>query len=138
VHAGDVAAALDYPYDPPAAEHLHLMVDLAARALPGALAVLRRAGLAGPPGRLVTAGAPGRCLHLHVEGRGGGHWYVPLDSPGAAASPDSAVARLAVDSLDFCHLAAGHLSLAEVPAGHDGDSAAVRDVLTACAALSRL
>jgi hypothetical protein len=138
VHAGDVAAALDYPYDPPAAEHLHLMVDLAARALPGALAVLRRAGLAGPPGRLVTAGTPGRCLHLHVEGRGGGHWYVPLDSPGAAAPAESAVARLAVDSLDFCRLAAGHLTPAEVPVGHDGDPEAVRDVLTACAALSRL
>ncbi|NED73465.1 MDMPI N domain containing protein, partial [Streptomyces sp. SID9944] len=70
VHAEDIADAVDYPYDPPAPRHLHGMIDLAARMLPGVLAERRRAGLAAP-GRarhLVTAGAPGRSLRLEIEG----------------------------------------------------------------------
>ena len=62
------------------------MIDLAARLLPGALADRRRAGLAAPPRRLVEAGAPGRTLHLEVEGNGGGHWYIALDSPAAVGT----------------------------------------------------
>ncbi|NEC72656.1 MDMPI N domain containing protein, partial [Streptomyces rochei] len=48
VHAEDIAEAVDYPYEPPAARHLNRMIDLAARMLPGALAERRRAGLAAP------------------------------------------------------------------------------------------
>ncbi|GGN59468.1 hypothetical protein GCM10012285_56590 [Streptomyces kronopolitis] len=138
VHAGDIAEAVDYPYEPPAASHLHQLVDLAARLLPSALAGRRRAGLAAPPKRLVEAGAPGRTLHLEVEGNGGGHWYIPLDSPAALGAPEHTVAHIALDSAEFCQLAAGHISPEEAAAGQLGERDAIRDVLFATASLSRL
>jgi hypothetical protein len=138
IHADDIAGAVDYPYDPPAPRHLHRMIDLAARLLPGALAVRRRNGLADPPTGLVEAGAPGRSLCLEVEGAGGGEWFIPLDSPGAAASEEHSVAHIALESLAFCKLAAGHLSPQELATGQEGDRGAIRDVLFAAASLSRL
>ncbi|MFE7775856.1 maleylpyruvate isomerase N-terminal domain-containing protein [Streptomyces sp. NPDC057445] len=138
VHAEDIADAVDYPYDPPSAAHLRHMIDLAARLLPVALAARRRAGLAGPAGRLVSAGSPGRSLHLEVEGAGGGHWYIALDSPAALGDPAHAVAQVALDSVEFCRLVAGHVSPAEAAAGQDGDREAIRDVLFAAASLSRI
>ncbi|TLS40274.1 MDMPI N domain containing protein [Streptomyces montanus] len=140
VHAGDIADAVDYPYGPPSPGHLHAMIDLGARMLPGALAARRRAGLAGP-GRarhLVTAGAPGRSLRLEIEGSGGGEWLIPLDSPGALASADHEVAHVALDGVEFCRLAAGHVSPEEAAAGQNGDREAIRDVLFAVASLSRM
>ncbi|MFB7289481.1 maleylpyruvate isomerase N-terminal domain-containing protein [Actinacidiphila glaucinigra] len=139
IHAEDIAQALDYPeYGPPAAPHLNRMIDLAARMLPTALAALRQAGLAESTAKLVRAGTPGRTLDLHVEGSGGGHWYISLDSPGAIGTPEAVVAEIAVDQLDFCQLAAGHIAPGRIAAGRDGDSAAIRDVLHATASLSRL
>ncbi|WSY72395.1 zf-HC2 domain-containing protein [Streptomyces sp. NBC_00885] len=138
IHAGDIADAVDYPYEPPSGSHLHRMIDLAARLLPAALADRRRAGLAGPARHLVAAGAPGRSLHLEVEGSGGGNWYIALDSPAAVASADQAVAQVALDGLEFCRLVAGHVSPEEAAAGQDGDREAIRDVLFAAASLSRL
>lgn len=136
VHAGDIAEAIDYPYEPPASAHLRPMVDLCARLLPDALAERRRAGLAGPPRRLVEAGAPGRTLHLEVEGSG--DWYIPLDSPAAQPSPEDAVAHIALDREAFYQLAAGHVPPQEAAAGQLGDPEAIRDVLFATASLSRL
>lgn len=138
MHAADIAEAVDYPYDPPAAGHLKLMVGLAARMLPGALAERRRAGLADSPARLADAGAPGRSLQLDIEGAGAGRWLLPLDSPGAVASPDQVVAQVAMDGEEFCRLAAGRLEPGRTAAGHLGDEAVVRDVLFAAASLSRL
>ncbi|MET7645580.1 maleylpyruvate isomerase N-terminal domain-containing protein [Streptomyces sp. NPDC005426] len=138
VHAGDIADAVDYPYEAPSAAHLHRMIDLAARLLPAALAVRRRAGLAGPARRLVTAGSPGRSLHLEVEGSGGGNWYIALDSPAALGSPDHTVAQVALDGVEFCQLVAGHVPPVEAAAGQRGDREAIRDVLFAAASLSRL
>ncbi|MGW6539658.1 maleylpyruvate isomerase N-terminal domain-containing protein [Streptomyces sp. NPDC055051] len=138
VHADDIANAVAYPYDPPSGPHLHAMIDLAARLLPAAVAHRRRAGRAATPRRLVTAGAPGRSLHLEVEGAGGGHWYVPLDSPAALGSPDHTVAHVAMDGVEFCQLVAGHISPQEAAAGQEGDREAIRDVLSATASLSRL
>ncbi|MCT4357722.1 zf-HC2 domain-containing protein [Streptomyces sp. Je 1-79] len=138
VHADDIANAVAYPYDPPSGAHLHGMIDLAARLLPAALAGRRRAGLASPPRHLVEAGAPGRSLHLEVEGSGGGHWYIALDSPAAVGSPDHAVAQVAMDGVEFCQLVAGHVPPEEAAAGQDGDREAIRDVLFAAASLSRL
>ncbi|MGY1436345.1 zf-HC2 domain-containing protein [Streptomyces reniochalinae] len=138
MHAQDIAEAVDYPYGPPVAAHLTPLVDLAARQLPGALAARRRAGLAPPPRGLAPAGAPGRTLHLEVEGEGGGDWYLPLDSPGARAGPEETVAHVALDSLEFCQLAAGHVPPLEAAAGQDGDRDAIRDVLFAAASLSRM
>lgn len=138
VHAGDIADAVDYPYELPTGEHLNRMVDLAARLLPGTIAGRRRAGLAAPARRLGAAGAPGRTLHLEVEGSGGGHWYIPLDSPAASPSPQEPVAHVALDGLEFCQLAAGHVAPEEAAAGQDGDREAIRDVLFAAASLSRL
>uniref|UniRef100_A0AAU3GUH6 Zf-HC2 domain-containing protein n=1 Tax=Streptomyces sp. NBC_01401 TaxID=2903854 RepID=A0AAU3GUH6_9ACTN len=138
VHGGDIADAVDYPYEPPAAAHLHRMIDLAARLLPATLAGRRRAGLAAPARRLVTAGSPGRSLHLEVEGHGGGDWYIALDSPAALGSPAHTVAQVALDGVEFCRLVSGHVPPAEAAAGQDGDREAIRDVLFAAASLSRL
>ncbi|MFD6421753.1 maleylpyruvate isomerase N-terminal domain-containing protein [Streptomyces sp. NPDC060198] len=138
VHGWDIARAVHYPYDPPAAGHLNRMVDLAARLLPGALAVRRRAGLAAPAKELVAAGSPGRSLHLEVEGRGGGNWYIPLDSPAAVGSADHTVAQIALDGVEFCELVAGHVPPVEAAVGRIGDRQAIKDVLYAAASLSRL
>ncbi len=138
VHAGDIAEAIDYPYEPPASAHLKAMIDLCARLLPGTLAERRRAGLAAPPRRLVEAGTPGRTLHLQVEGTGGGDWYIPLDSPAATAAPEEAVATIALDQEAFYLLASGHVPPQEAAAGLSGDTEAIRDVLFATASLSRL
>ncbi|WP_251829236.1 zf-HC2 domain-containing protein [Streptomyces sp. ATCC 21386] len=139
IHAEDIAEAVDYPYAPPSGRHLHGMIDLAARMLPVALAERRRTGLASPPGRhLVPAGAPGRSLRLEIEGSGGGEWLIPLDSPAALGSADHEVAHVALDGVEFCRLAAGHVPPEEAAAGQGGDREAIRDVLFAAAALSRM
>jgi hypothetical protein len=140
VHAEDIADAVDYPYAPPAPRHLHDMIDLAARMLPETLAARRRAGLATPSHtrHLVPAGRPGRSLRLEIEGSGGGQWLIPLDSPGAIGSADHEVAHVALDDVEFCRLAAGHVSPEEAAAGQLGDRDAIRDVLFAAAALSRM
>ncbi|MER5889986.1 zf-HC2 domain-containing protein [Streptomyces sp. NPDC001941] len=138
VHGDDIANAVDYPYEPPSGAHLHDMIDLAARLLPAALAERRRGGLAAPARRLVSAGSPGRSLRLDVEGVGGGEWYISLDSPAAVASPDRAVAGIAMDGVEFCQLVAGHVPPQEAAVGQDGDREAIRDVLFAAASLSRL
>ncbi|MFE6333587.1 maleylpyruvate isomerase N-terminal domain-containing protein [Streptomyces sp. NPDC057798] len=140
VHAEDIAEAVDYPYAPPSARHLHAMIDLAARMLPAALAGRRREGLAAPPhGRhLGLAGGPGRSLRLEIEGSGGGEWLIPLDSPAAVGSTEWEVAHVALDGVEFCHLAAGHVSPTEAAAGQVGDREAIRDVLFSVASLSRM
>ncbi|MCW8095032.1 zf-HC2 domain-containing protein [Streptomyces tauricus] len=140
VHAGDIADAVDYPYEPPAPRHLHAMIDLGARMLPSALTARRQAGLAAPgeTPHLVPAGAPGRSLRLEIEGLGGGEWLIPLDAPGALASADREVAHVALDGVEFCQLAAGHVSPEEAAAGQSGDREAIRDVLFAAASLSRM
>lgn len=138
VHAGDIADAVDYPYEPPAAAHLNGMIDLAARLIPATLAARRRAGLAAPPGGLVTAGAPGRSLRLEIEGAGGGDWYIALDSPAAVGSAAHEVAHIALEGVEFCQLASGHVPPEDAAAGQHGDREAIRDVLFAAASLSRL
>ncbi|MFE9299655.1 zf-HC2 domain-containing protein [Streptomyces sp. NPDC006856] len=138
VHGGDIADAVDYPYQVPSAAHLHRMIDLAARMLPAALAGRRGAGLAGPVKEVVAAGAPGRSLHLEIEGHGGGDWYIALDSPAAVGAPERAVAQVALDGVEFCRLVAGHIPPVEAAAGQEGDREAIRDVLFAAASLSRL
>ncbi|MEV5549567.1 zf-HC2 domain-containing protein [Streptomyces sp. NPDC052309] len=140
VHAEDIADAVDYPYEPPAPRHLNGMIDLAARLLPGVLAARRQAGLASSGGHrhLVAAGEPGRSLRLEIEGSGGGEWFIPLDSPAAVGSAEHEVAHVALDGVEFCRLAAGHVSPAEAAAGQDGDREAIRDVLFAAASLSRM
>ncbi|MFJ9629127.1 maleylpyruvate isomerase N-terminal domain-containing protein [Streptomyces sp. NPDC091280] len=140
VHAEDIAEAVDYPYEPPSPRSLNRMIDLAARMLPVALAERRRHGLAAPAeGRhLVPAGHPGRSLRLEIEGHGGGEWMIPLDSPGAVGSAEREVAHIALDGVEFCHLAAGHVPPEEAAAGQVGDRGAIRDVLFATASLSRM
>ncbi|PWI20573.1 MDMPI N domain containing protein [Streptomyces sp. Act143] len=140
VHAEDIAEAVDYPYEPPSPRHLNRMIDLAARMLPAALATRRRNGLASPGhGRhLSVAGEPGRSLRLEIEGLGGGEWLIPLDSPAAVGSAEHEVAHVALDGVEFCRLAAGHVSPEEAAAGQVGDREAIRDVLFAAASLSRM
>lgn len=140
VHAEDIAEAVDYPYEPPSPRSLNRMIDLAARMLPAALAERRRSGLASPgSGRhLVPVGQPGRSLRLEIEGSGGGEWLIPLDSPGAVGSAEREVAHIALDGVEFCHLAAGHVPPEEAAAGQLGDREAIRDVLFATASLSRM
>ncbi|MGW3492675.1 zf-HC2 domain-containing protein [Streptomyces sp. NPDC001020] len=158
VHAEDIANAIDYPYEPPAPRHLSRMIGLAARKLPVALAACRQARPA-PLGRtrhLVAVGEPGRSLRLEIEGRGGGEWLIPLDSPplsappppstsleredphGAVGSGGHEVAHVALDGVEFCRLAAGHVPPEDAAAGQFGDREAIRDVLFAAASLSRM
>lgn len=143
LHGADIAHAVDYPYEPPQPSHLHAMIDFAARRLPHALAARRRAGRTRPSsvrgGRhLVPVGKPGRSVRLEVEGHGGGTWLIPLDSPAAVASPGHEVAHVALDKVEFCRLAAGHVCPDEAAAGQDGDRNAINDLLYATASLSRL
>ncbi|MEV7504291.1 MDMPI N domain containing protein [Streptomyces sp. NPDC093018] len=141
VHAEDIADAVDYPYRPPAPRHLNKMIELAVRLLPTALAARRRSGRSTPPRtirHLAPAGHPGRTLRLEIEGPAGGNWLIPLDSPSATPSTDWEVAHVALDSVEFCHLAAGHLLPEEAAAGQLGDKEAIRDVLYATASLSRM
>ncbi|MEV5874242.1 MDMPI N domain containing protein [Streptomyces sp. NPDC052101] len=140
MHAEDIADAVDYPYRPPAPRHLNKMIDLAARMLPAALARRRQTGLAAPArGRhLSLAGEPGRSLRLEIEGAGGGEWLIPLDSPAAVGSAEHEVAHVALDDVEFCQLAAGHIPPEEAAAGQVGDREAIRDVLFATAGLSRM
>ncbi|WP_243878084.1 MDMPI N domain containing protein [Streptomyces sp. SUK 48] len=141
VHAEDIADAVDYPYRPPSSRHLNKMIELAVRLLPSALAARRRSGLSTPPRtirHLAPAGRPGRTLRLEIEGPAGGNWLIPLDSPSATPSTDLEVAHVALDSVEFCHLAAGHLLPEEAAAGQLGDREAIRDVLYATASLSRM
>ncbi|MEU8973867.1 maleylpyruvate isomerase N-terminal domain-containing protein [Streptomyces monashensis] len=140
VHAEDIAEAVDYPYDPPAPRHLNKMIDLTARMLPAALADRRRTGRSAPgtTPHLVAAGAPGRSLRLEIEGAAGGEWLIPLDSPAAVGSAEFEVAHVALDGVEFCRLAAGHIPPEEAAAGQDGDRQAIRDVLFATAGLSRM
>ncbi|MFD8809668.1 zf-HC2 domain-containing protein [Streptomyces sp. NPDC059597] len=122
VHAEDIAKAVDYPYDPPAPRHLGKLIDLAIRMLPAVLA-------AGPP-------APPGTVLLEIEGSPYGNKYViPLDP----RAPDAdQVAQVALDGVEFCRLAAGHVSPEEAAAGQKGDREAIRTVLTATASLSRM
>ncbi|MCZ0207980.1 zf-HC2 domain-containing protein [Streptomyces sp. UMAF16] len=141
VHAEDIAKAVDYPYAAPTPRHLHRMIDLAARVLPTVLAERRRAGLSEPARHtphLVPAGAPGRSLRLEIEGDAGGEWLIPLDSPAARGSAELEVARVVLDGVEFCKLAAGHVSPEDAAAGQQGDRRAIRDVLYAAASLSRM
>ncbi|MEU3523739.1 zf-HC2 domain-containing protein [Streptomyces sp. NPDC038707] len=141
VHAEDIAQAVDYPYAVPTPRHLHRMIDLAARVLPSVLAERRRAGLSEPARHtphLVPAGAPGRSLRLEIEGDAPGEWLIPLDSPAAQGSADLEVARVVLDGVEFCKLAAGHVSPEDAAAGQEGDRRAIRDVLYAAASLSRM
>ncbi|GHF17506.1 hypothetical protein GCM10010359_18800 [Streptomyces morookaense] len=114
------------------------MIDLAARLLPTVIAGRRRAGLAAPARELVPVGTVGRSLHLEIEGSGGGHWYIPLDSPGAVGSAEGEVAHVAVEGVEFCRLASGRVAPGDAAAGGLGDPEAIRDVLYAAASLSRL
>lgn len=138
IHAWDIAEAVAYPYGPPAPRNLNRMIDLTARMLPTAITGRRRNGLADSAARLAEAGVPGRSLLLEIEGAGGGQWYLPLDSPGAAASRDRTVAHVALDGVEFCQLAAGHLEPERIAVGQSGDRDVIRDVLHATASLSRL
>ncbi|MEU6817153.1 maleylpyruvate isomerase N-terminal domain-containing protein [Streptomyces sp. NPDC046860] len=128
VHAEDIANAVHYPYDPPAPRHLSSMIELAARMLPLAVAAHRGAA---------PARTPARSLRLEIEGAAGGQWLIPLDSP-AGPVPEHEVAHVALDGVEFCRLAAGHLTPEETTAGQRGDREAIRDVLTATASLSRM
>lgn len=138
IHAWDIAEAVAYPYGPPAPRNMNRMIDLAARLLPAAIAERRRDGLADSAARLADARSPGRSLLLEIEGAGGGRWYLPLDSPGAVASREHTVAHVAMDGVEFCQLAAGHLEPERIAFGQEGDRDVIRDVLYATASLSRL
>lgn len=139
IHSADIAKAVDYPHGDPEPEHLHAMIDFTLRILPFAIAERRRLGLAKSVARLGAVGAPGRSIHIQIEGPGGGDWYVPLDSPAATASASTSVAHIALDRFEYCRLAAGHTDPdpGQLAVGIEGDKTVVNDVLYAAASLSR-
>jgi hypothetical protein len=138
IHAEDIAAALDYPYEPPAPRHLNRFIDLAVRQLPTVLADRKKDGLISSAGWLSGADGPSRTLRLEVEGQGGGHWHIPLDSPTAITSEATTVATVVLEGAEFCQLAAGHRHPEDLAVGQEGDREAIRDVLCAAASMSRM
>ncbi|WP_405011980.1 MDMPI N domain containing protein [Kitasatospora sp. NBC_01539] len=130
IHGGDIARAVDYPYPPPAPQHLRRLVDLGARSLPALMAAQRRA-----PGP--APGGPGRTLRLVIDGPAGGQWLIPLDGTEGPEGSGEPVAEMALDSLEFCYLAAAHRDPDRVPVGEGGDREAIRRVLHALPLLSR-
>ncbi len=141
IHADDIAEAVGYPYDPPRSSHLRQLIGLAAQLLPTALAALRTAGNASLTAWQDPAfGDPRgpRAVRLIIEGRGSGEWLVPLEADAPVPPPDTEpVAVLAVDGVEFCHLAAAHRDADRLPCGITGDRAAARDLLHAVRLLSR-
>ena len=141
IHADDIAEAVGYPYDPPRSSHLRQLIGLAAQLLPTALAALRAAGNASLTAWQDPAfGDPRgpRAVRLIIEGRGSGEWLVPLEADAPVPPPDTEpVAVLAVDGVEFCHLAAAHRDADRLPCGITGDRAAARDLLHAVRLLSR-
>lgn len=132
IHGDDIARAVDYPYPPPAPQHLHRLIDLAARSLPQVLAAGPGPSSGGGP-----ANGPGRVLRLVVDGPAAGEWLIPLDGPAGSATEAEPVAEMALDGLEFCYLAAAHRDPDRTPVGQDGDRSAVRRVLHALPLLSR-
>ncbi|MEU9128322.1 sigma factor [Kitasatospora sp. NPDC048540] len=126
VHGDDLARAVDYPYAPPAPQHLRLLVDLAARMLPYLLAALR-----GPD----RPAGDRRLLRLVIDGPAAGEWRIPLDGLQDDGGPP--VAEMVLDGLEFCYLAAAHRDPDLLPVGRHGDLAAIREVLHAVPLLSR-
>ncbi|MER5348830.1 zf-HC2 domain-containing protein [Kitasatospora sp. NPDC002551] len=148
MHGEDVARAVAYPYDPPAPQHLRLMIDLAVRMLPLALAGQRAAHpeLTGaavgvpdgwPDGGTGAGGRTGRQLRLVIDGPAAGEWLIPLDGPDAGPPGGEPVAAMVLDGLEFCQLAAAHRDPDRLPVGEHGDRAAIREVLRATPLLSR-
>lgn len=120
VHGNDIAAATGRPAVLPLPEHLHAMADLAARALPFAIA--RRGTATGE-----------RCVRLHLTGAGGGTWTIPLAPGGPVGDP---VAVLTVDIVEFCLLVGARREPDEVRAGIRGDDVPARELLRAAPALA--
>jgi hypothetical protein len=157
IHASDIAAAVDYPYGPPVPRHMHRIIDLTARRLPDALAT-RRGGAPARPGSVPpTADGAGRILRLEIEGAAGGEWLIALDALRTCSGAGSEVgtgadtgaggrtghhgrevAHIALDDLEFCRLAAGHVSPEEATAGSTGDRTVIMDTLSAVSSLSRM
>ena len=139
VHGEDVARAVAYPYTPPAPQHLRLMVDLATRMLPAAVAALRGAGPPEPVGPSGRGGAhrSARVLRLVIDGPATGEWLIPLDGSAPPYGGAEPVAAMVLDGLEFCRLAAGHRDPERMPVGEHGDRAAIREVLRAAPLLSR-
>jgi hypothetical protein len=132
IHGDDIARAVAYPYPPPAPQHLHRLIDLAARMLPYLLAALRSPAPVGAGGR-----GRGRSLRLVIDGPAAGEWLIPLDDPDAPPDGTDTVAEMVVDGLEFCYLAAAHREPERLPLGCDGDRSAVDEVLRALPMLSR-
>ncbi|TYB46273.1 maleylpyruvate isomerase family mycothiol-dependent enzyme [Actinomadura chibensis] len=120
IHADDIARATGRDLPPPPAEHLHPIADLSARSLPRALAVTGRAH-------------PDRLLHLVLDGPGGGRWTLPLSRDTAHDAPS---AQVRMDVVEFCFLAGGRRTPADVRAETSGDPAVARDVLAAASVFS--
>jgi hypothetical protein len=123
IHGEDIAAATGRPVVRPLPEHVHPMADFAARVLPRVIS--RRI----PPPH-------DRYVRLHLTGAGGGMWTVPLDPAAtvpAAVRPDAVVA---LDVIEFCHLAGNRRAPGRIAVEIQGDTALAWEFLTAVPALA--
>ncbi|MGH3243533.1 MAG: maleylpyruvate isomerase family mycothiol-dependent enzyme [Spirillospora sp.] len=121
IHADDIARRTGRSLLPPPAEHLYPIAEIGVRSLPKALAVTGR-------------DHPGRTLRIILDGPGGGRWTIPLGA--AAAAGDDPSAQVRMDVVEFCFLAGGRRSLADIDAETGGDPDLARDVLEAASAFS--
>ncbi|NED88128.1 MDMPI N domain containing protein, partial [Streptomyces sp. SID11233] len=76
---------------------------------------------------------------LEIEGPGGGVWRIGVDPKAESGQgPQEDVAEVRLDGVEFCQVAAGHLTPEEAALGQEGDRETILRVLRATAALSRL
>jgi hypothetical protein len=126
VHAEDLREASGLPSAAPAPEHVRLITGLGIRFLPFTLA---------------PDAAP---VLLELTGPGGGSWVVSPAGTGVAGEAGLEArlgvpsTRLALDAVEFCHVAGGRRASLPVPHDVVGDRHAAEGVLVAAAALARL
>jgi len=122
IHADDLRRVVGVEPTRPAARHLAVMSDLAARILPLTLAVTGRS-------------QPGKTARLVLTGDGGGDWTVPMGEHQPQSAPD---VTIVADVVDWCLLVGDRIAPSELRYTAEGDTDLVADVLAAVPALATL
>jgi len=121
VHEEDVRRATDRSLNPPDAEPLSRMAELAVALLPAGIA---RAGLS----------LGGQAVRLVLTGPAGGSWTVAMDGRSAPSGAESAI--VVVDTAAFCRVVGNRLAQCDTGAWIDGDQQLAADLFTGAAELA--
>jgi uncharacterized protein (TIGR03083 family) len=120
IHADDIRAGVARAMRPPPAAHMALVADLAVRSLPAAA-------------RITGIDLGARTVRVVLTGDGGGDWLLGA-RPGAPEGAPAVV--LTADVLDFCLLAAGRLSPAQLAFTVEGDAGLASELIQAAPAFA--